>query len=95
MVRKGWSADGAGDSVLGGCSGRWVSGGGFAFTYQRRAGLPLAGGLLMGSALCGGAGPWPPLPPEMVEDYEEWVAAGRPGLEEAETVVDAVEREAD
>ena len=48
----------------------------------------------MAGALCGGE-VWPPLPPEMQEQYDAWVAEGRPGLEEAETVVDAVERDAD
>ena len=41
----------------------------------------------MGSALCGGAGPWPPLPADMVEEYEEWVDAGQPGLEDVATLL--------
>ena len=43
----------------------------------------------MGSALCGGPGPWPPLPPELEVAHREWVEAGRPGLAEAQAVVDA------
>ena len=49
----------------------------------------------MGSALCGGGTEWPPLPPDLQAAYDQWVAAGRPGLEEAEAVVEAVEREAE
>ena len=47
----------------------------------------------MGSALCGGGIVWPPLPPELEKEHQEWVEAGRPGLEEAQAVVDAEERE--
>ena len=43
----------------------------------------------MGSALCGGPGPWPPLPPELEAAHREWVEAGRPGWVEAQAVVDA------
>ena len=46
----------------------------------------------MGSALCGGPGPWPPLPPDLQAAYDQWVEAGKPGLEEASEVV-AIEEE--
>ena len=92
-MRKGWGADGL--VSVGDVAGLGAGRVGYLLV-RVAAGWVLPGAGLMGSVLCGGgAGPWPPLPPEMVEDYEEWVAAGRPGLEEAETVVDAVEREAD
>ena len=42
----------------------------------------------MGSALCGGGEMWPPLPPELQEQYDAWVAAGRPGAEELAEVAD-------
>lgn len=51
-----------------------------------------AGETLMGSALCGGPGPWPPLPPDLQAAYDQWVEAGKPGLEEASEVV-AIEEE--
>ena len=46
----------------------------------------------MGSALCGGGEVWPPLPPEMEAAHQEWIDAGRPGLAEAQAVVET-ERE--
>ena len=48
----------------------------------------------MGSALCGGE-VWPSLPPDMVEDYEEWLAAGRPGKEDLAEVADDGEEDDD
>ena len=52
---------------------------------------------MTGSALCGvpGPWPWPPLPPGLKAEYQQWMDARRPGLEETKTARESAEMEVD